>query len=118
MKTLKRNVLAIPFLIWFGLLVGIPLVYVVVLSFMSRDHLGNVVFRFTLENYQKVFDPIYLRVFANSFLLALLTGFITLLIGYPVAYITSQLEPKKRNLAIALFMLPSGFLVYLELMAG
>lgn len=106
MKTFRKNVLAIPILIWFGLLVGIPLVYVVVLSFLSRDNLGNIVFQFTLENYQKVLDPIYLRVFANSFLLAILTGVLTMIIGYPVAYITAKLEPKQRNLAIGLIMLP------------
>lgn len=106
MKTLKQNVLAIPILIWFGFLVGIPLIYVVVLSFLSRDNLGNIIFQFTLENYQRVFDPIYLRVFINSFILALLTGLITLIIGYPVAYITSRLGSKQRNLAIGLIMLP------------
>lgn len=106
MKTVRQNLLAIPILVWFGLLVGIPLIYVVVLSFMSRDSLGNIVFQFTLENYQRVFDPVYLKVFLNSFLLAVLTGIITLVIGYPVAYITAKLERKQRAAAIGLIMLP------------
>ena len=88
MKTWKRNLLAVPILVWIGLLVGIPMVLVVALSFLSRDHLGNIVYQFTLDNYRRVLDPIYLRVFLNSLLLALLTGLITLLVGYPVAYIT------------------------------
>lgn len=106
MKRLKQNLLAIPILVWVGLLVGIPLTFVLILSFLSRDHLGNIVYKFTLENYQRVFDPIYLRVFLNSLLLALLTGLVTLVIGYPVAYITANLEPKKRALSIGLIMLP------------
>ncbi|NMB02075.1 MAG: ABC transporter permease [Firmicutes bacterium] len=106
MKTLRQNLLAIPILVWVGLLVGIPLTFVLILSFLSRDHLGNIVYQFTLENYQRVFDPIYLRVFLNSLLLALLTGLVTLIIGYPVAYITANLEPKKRALSIGLIMLP------------
>ena len=106
MRTLKQNALAIPILVWFGFLVGVPLIFVVVLSFLSRDNLGNIVFQFTMDNYRRVFDPIYLRVFLNSFLLALLTGLVTLIIGYPVAYITANLEPKKRSLAIGLIMLP------------
>ena len=56
MKTLKQNLLAVPILVWIGLLVGIPLVFVFVLSFLSRDSLGNIVLQFTLENYQRVFD--------------------------------------------------------------
>lgn len=106
MKKLKQNAPAIPILVWIGLLVGIPLIFVVVLSFLSRDNLGNIVFKFTLDNYRRIFDPIYLKVFLNSFLLALLTGVTTLLIGYPVAYFTASLESKKRSLAIALIMLP------------
>ncbi|HHU61421.1 MAG TPA: ABC transporter permease, partial [Natronincola sp.] len=105
-KKIKQNLLAIPILAWIGFLVGIPLIFVVILSFVSRDPLGNVVFKFTLENYQKVFDPIYLRVFLNSFLLAFFTGVVTLVIGYPVAYITSNLRPKQKALSIGLIMLP------------
>jgi len=106
MKALRQNALAIPILIWFGLLVGIPLVYVVVVSFLSRDDLGNIVWQFTLDNYRRILDPVYLRVFVNSFILAFLTGLVTLLIGYPVAYITSKLDPKRRSLAIGLIILP------------
>ncbi|HZJ76302.1 MAG TPA: ABC transporter permease [Oscillospiraceae bacterium] len=106
MKRLKKDYLAIPVLTWIGLLVGIPLVFVVVLSFLSKDNLGNVVFRFTLDNYRKILDPIYLRVFWNSFLLAGLTGFITLLIGYPVAYITANLKERGRSISLVLIMLP------------
>ena len=106
LRKLKQNAPAIPILVWVGMLVGIPLVFVVVLSFLSRDNLGNVVVKFTLSNYQKIFDPIYLRVFLNSFLLATLTGLVTLIIGYPVAYFTANLATKKRSLSIALIMLP------------
>lgn len=105
-QKLKRNAPAIPIITWVGFLVGIPLIFVLVLSFLSRDSIGNVVFKFTLSNYKKMFDPIYLRIFFNSFLLATLTGFITLIIGYPVAYFTANLSPKKRSLSIALIMLP------------
>src|SRR5690554_2380935 len=106
MQTLKRNILAVPILVWLGLFVGIPLVFVFVLSFLSRDSLGTIVFQFTWENWQRVFDLIYLRVFRNSLLLAFLTGLVTIVVGYPVAYITSNLEPKKRALSIGLIMLP------------
>ncbi|NLP33671.1 MAG: ABC transporter permease [Clostridiales bacterium] len=106
MKKFKQNAPAIPILVWFGLLVGIPLIFVLVLSFLSRDSLGNIVVEFTLDNYKRIFDPIYLKVFFNSFLLATLTALITLLIGYPVAYFTAKLETKKKALAILLIILP------------
>lgn len=105
-KSLKKNAPAIPILVWIGFLVGVPLIFVVVLSFLSRDNLGNIVFKLSLDNYKRMFDPIYLRVFANSFLLAILTGFITLIIGYPVAYFTTRLKAKKRSFVTALIVLP------------
>lgn len=106
MKKFKENLAAIPILVWVGLLVGIPLVFVIVLSFLSRDNLGNIIVRFSLENYKKMFDPIYLKIFFDSFVLATLTGLLTLLIGYPIAYFTANLKPKNRSLAIILIMLP------------
>lgn len=106
MKKFKQNAPAIPILVWFGILVGIPLIFVIVLSFLSRDELGNIVVRFTLDNYKRIFDPIYIKVFVNSFFLATLTSFITMIIGYPVAYFTANLEKKKKALAILLIMLP------------
>ena len=106
MKKIKRNAPAIPIIIWIFLLVGIPFIFVIVLSFLSRDSLGNIVFEFTLDNYKRIFDPIYLRVFLNSFLLAFFTALVTLIIGYPVAYVTSQLKSKKKSLAIVMIMIP------------
>jgi len=106
MKKFKQNLSAIPILAYFGILVGVPLIFVLVLSFLDKDNLGNIVFEFTLDNYQRMFDPIYLKVFFNSFMLATLTGLVTLLIGYPVAYFTARLDTKKRSIVMLLIILP------------
>ena len=106
MKRIKQNLPAFPILGYLLLLVGIPLLLVVILSFLTRDSLGNIIFEFTPDNYRKMFDPVYLRVFLNSFSLALFTGLITLLVGYPVAYFTAGLEQKRRSFVILLIMLP------------
>lgn len=103
---LKKNLAGIPILIWMGFLVGIPLVFVLVLSFMGKDELGNIVYKFTLDNYKKILDPTYIKVFLNSFSLASLTALISLIIGYPVAYITANLSSKKKALALGALMLP------------
>lgn len=102
----RKNLAGLPILAWMGILVGIPLIFVLVLSFMGRDSLGNIVYSFSLDNYRRIFDPTYMKIFFNSFLLASLTALISLLIGYPVAYITSNLSPRKRALALGGLMLP------------
>lgn len=106
MNLKKQNLLGVPILIWMLGLVGIPLLLVFGLSFMSRDSLGNIVYNFTLNNYMKIFTPTYRKIFLDSFKLAILTATITLLIGYPVAYISANLSSKKKRFAIILVMIP------------
>lgn len=102
----RRNLLGIPIMTWMGFLVGVPLVFVFVISFLSRDSLGNIEFKLTLENYQRILDPIYLRVFLNSFVLAMLTSLVTLIIGYPVAYFIAGLSEKGKSTAMLLLIIP------------
>lgn len=106
MNLKKRNSLGIPILFWILGLVGIPLVLVLVLSFMSRDSLGNIVFSFTLNNYRKILTPTYRKIFFDSFKLAILTASITLIIGYPIAYISANLSPKMKKLVLILVIIP------------
>lgn len=106
MSKIKENLMALPILAYLLVIVGAPLLLVLVLSFLSRDSLGNIVFDLTLDNYRKMLDPVYMRVFLNSFSLAMFTGIITMIIGYPVAYFTASLKPKTRSFVILLIMLP------------
>ncbi|MGN1346934.1 MAG: ABC transporter permease [Eubacteriales bacterium] len=59
-----------------------PLVYMLYLSFMTRDGFGfsNA---FTLENYRKIFDEVYFSTFLESLKLAVISTAAVILIGYP-----------------------------------
>lgn len=61
---------------------------------------------FTLDNYKKFFDPLYLNVLKRSLLLALFSSVVCLIFGYPMAYIMSRASIKRRNLMALLFILP------------
>ena len=43
-----------------------PLVYMFVLSFQTRAEVWGVVDQFTLDNYKKIFQPVYLNTFVES----------------------------------------------------
>ena len=86
--------------------VAVPLIYILCMSFMRRADTWGVEAAFTLESYQKLLDPNYLSVFGRSLWLAVLTTLLTLLIGYPFAYFTAGLPPKKRSLALMLVIVP------------
>ena len=95
-----------PLYIWTVLFVALPLVYVIVLSFLKKDDVWGVTNEFTLSNYLSLLDPVYLKVFGQSFLVAISTTALTLLIGYPFAYFTAKFSPAVRSFIILLLMAP------------
>ncbi len=95
-----------PLYIWTTLFVALPLLYVVAITFLKKDEVWGVTNEFTLVNYLNLFDPVYLRVFGESFLVAISTTLLTLLIGYPFAYYTAKFSPKVRSFIILLLMAP------------
>ena len=106
MKKWKDRVGAIPLLCWMGVLVGCPLIYILVLSFMTRAPGGAVVYRFTTENYARILDARNLRMFGVSIGTAMLTSLLALLVGYPFAYYTARLRKRLRGLVLLMVMIP------------
>ena len=67
-----------PLLLWLGIFFAIPLLIVVVVSFAGRTPYGQVIFNWTLENYVRFFEPLYLSIFADTLWVAVLTTVFTL----------------------------------------
>ena len=86
--------------------VALPIVYLIVLSFMTRAQTWGVVNEFTFDNYRKILNPVYLNTFKESFILAVLTTLFTLVIGYPCGYFMARLEKKARSLMMLLVVIP------------
>lgn len=99
----NKSILAYPYLIWSALFIVVPLILVLVFSFTVEN--GDKLI-FSLENYKRLINPIYLKVFLRSIILAGSSTIICLLVGYPVAYIISKAHISKRNTLILLFILP------------
>jgi spermidine/putrescine transport system permease protein len=95
-----------PVAIWLFLLILIPLIYILVLSFLSRDGNGDVMFVFTFENYQKLISSEYLKIYALSVLIALISTLICILISYPFAYYMAKGSQKKKNMMMMLVIIP------------
>ena len=99
----KKSILAYPYIIWSSIFIVIPLILVVILSFMVEVDRRHV---FSLSNYIELMDPIYFKVFFRSIILASSSTLICLIVGYPVAYIVSKAHISKRGTLILLFILP------------
>ncbi len=100
----KRNsILVTPYGIWLVLFTVIPLFLVLYYSMTIRTPEGV---QFSLENFKRFFDPIYIGVFMHSLWLAVICTVICFVLGYPIAYIISKSSLKYRNTLLMLFVVP------------
>lgn len=89
------------------LLLVLPTLIIIQLSFVPGIKPGDIVNPSGFENYLRILDPLYLQVIKRSLLLALATTIICLLIGFPVAFWIARMAPKRwRNLLLLAFILP------------
>lgn len=88
------------------LLVAIPLIYVAVMSFCSLDEFYNVTYDFTLDNYKRLANADYLKIYAQSLIIALVTTLICIIIAYPFSYIIARTKSKKKKLLYMLVIIP------------
>lgn len=88
------------------LLVAVPLIYVAVMSFCSIDEFYNVVFKFTFQNYARLANADYLRIYARSLGIALITTLICILVGYPFSYVIARTKSRKKKILYMLVIIP------------
>lgn len=95
-----------PTLGWLTVFFVLPMLIVVAVSFASRTPYGQVVFDWTLHNYARFLEPLYLSIFAQTLLVALVTTIFTVLLGYPLAYYIAQLPKRWQQPGLILCMIP------------
>lgn len=102
-----------PGLLYITVFMTLPLLLILVYTFFTRGRFGGVVWDFTLDNYGRAFEPVYLKVFGTSMLIAGVTTVLALLLGYPTAYAITRLSPRWRTVALVLVVLPfwTNFLI-------
>ncbi len=104
--SLQGLALISPTLLYLLIFLVVPLILVVILSFMTRGPYGNVVYTFTVENYARLMDTLYLRVVGYSVYVAGATTIATILIGYPLAYFIARSPVKQRSMWLFLILVP------------
>ncbi|MDB9495710.1 ABC transporter permease [Spirulina major CS-329] len=106
-------VLAVPATVWLLFFFVLPLVIVLLYSVLERGIYGGVEWQFTLENYQRLLNPIYWGIFGRSLWLAFMTTLACLLLGYPLAFFIASRPPQWRNTLLLLVIIPfwTNFLV-------
>ena len=75
--------MALPLYIFTIVFVVCPLIYMVALSFATPSRGFGVTWKFTLDNYRNILEPVYLNTFVESLKLAFTSTIVIALIGYP-----------------------------------
>ena len=95
-----------PTVLWLSFFFVVPLLIVVAVSFASRTPYGQVIFDWTLGNYARFTETLYLSIFLDTLIVALITTVLTILLGYPLAYFIAQLPQKWQQPGLILVMIP------------
>jgi putative spermidine/putrescine transport system permease protein/spermidine/putrescine transport system permease protein len=93
--------LSLPALLLITITMALPVAWLFGLSFVADD--GSL----TLEHYRRMLEqPSYGRTFVVTFEISLLTTAICIVLGYPLAYVMSQLPSRAANLCLIAVLLP------------
>jgi len=95
---MKPRHFSIPYVGWMAIFVIAPIILIIGYAFSTAS--GDV----TLQNFSAM--GAFATVFLRSFLLAIVSTVICIIIGYPVAYILSKEGIRVQRLMIMLIMLP------------
>ena len=94
-----------PYVLWSFLLIVLPLALILLYSITTGDN-PLITIHFTLDNFRKISDPIYLNVFIKSLQMGLITTGVCLVLAYPMAYIISKFDESSQNILILLVTIP------------
>jgi len=95
---MKPKYFSIPYIIWMGIFVVTPIIFVVGYAFTTADGYP------TLQNFAAMgrFTPVFIR----SFWLAFISTIICILMGYPIAYVLSREGLRMQRIMLMLIVLP------------
>lgn len=91
---------------WMFLFALLPFCLVFGASFLSHSETQLLQLPLTLQNYFQLNNSIYLRIFENSLLIAGLSTFICLVLGYPFAYLITRLHGRWKAICLMLVIIP------------
>jgi spermidine/putrescine transport system permease protein len=91
--------------LWIAVFVAAPLAVVAAYSLLTRGTYGGLSEPWTLENYLRLADPLYLKILARSFWIAGVTTLLCLILGFPLALFLAH-SGERKHLYLALVILP------------
>ncbi|MDE2293741.1 MAG: ABC transporter permease [Elusimicrobia bacterium] len=95
-----------PALVWQALFLAVPLGLILAISMASKGLYGGVSWRFSLSGYARLFDRLYIEVFARSLALAAANTAVCAVAAFPVAYWIARAPKRAQGLLVLLVLIP------------
>ncbi len=110
---LRSLLLIMPGVGWLTAFMIVPCLIVFFYSFFERGVYGGIEYNFTLDNFRRAGESIYLTIFLDSARIAGLATVIAVVIAYPAAYAISLAPRERQTRYLFLVMLPfwSNYLI-------
>jgi len=115
----QRNKLLLPAWLVIGFFLVVPVLMMLVYSFLTKEFRGGVIWEFSLAAYDQFFfdrglfgdepakiDWTYIIIYARSALQALIATLLCLIIGFPTAYYIATRPARSRPLWVFLITIP------------
>ena len=105
-RKLFQNIVITVVVGWLMVFVFLPNIMIIATSFLTRDDANLVEMVFTLDNYYRLFDPMYAEVLLHSINMALVATLACLILGYPFAFFLAKMPKKIQPLLLFLLIVP------------
>ena len=107
-QELFRYAMLLPFLIVFCISIVVPIIVVFLLSFTEYNMFQSPIF-VGISNYTNIFinDSVFMKALTNTIYFALITGPLSFVICFLIAWIINDFRPKVRALLTLVFYIPS-----------
>ena len=107
MNIKKLGKLVLPYLVWMSVLVGLPLLMMVVLTFLKSNALDLGTAEFSFDSWRILFSDATVRIaLKNSFVNGIIATIICFVIGYPIAYIVANSNFSNKLIILVLTIIP------------
>ncbi len=91
----------------------VPCLMILAYAFLTRGLFGGIEYTLTAENFQRVIDPLYAKIFLTSARIAGLATLLAILIAYPAAYAIAKAPQRWQPILLFFAVLPfwSNYLI-------
>ena len=100
-----------PLFVWTSIFFIVPIAIVLMYSILTKGLYGGVVWKFSLHAFQALFSVSFLKVTLVTFLIALLSTFLTIMIALPVSYFLARTRNNTTLLLLVVIPFWVNFLI-------